>query len=97
MITDRKKIQYEDLTLENILIKNEHDDFEISTNPQPSEKFELKHEEKSSDASGFLERNLKEKLQMFVLLIDIHPETKELATHKLQTIGKDESVIVFFQ
>jgi len=38
LITDRKKIQDVDLTLENILIKNEHDDFEISKNPQPSEK-----------------------------------------------------------
>jgi len=63
----------------------------------PPKKNELKHEEKSSDASGFLERNLKEKLQMFILLMDIHPETKELATHKLQTIDKDESVIGFFQ
>jgi len=41
--------------------------------------------------------NLTEKLQMLILLMDIHPETKELATNKLQTTAKDGSVIVFFQ
>jgi len=39
----------------------------------------------------------KEKLQMLIFLMDIHSETKELATNKLQTIRKDESVIFFFQ
>jgi len=53
LTTDGKKIQDEDLTFKNIFIKSEHDDFKILKSPQPSERNELKHEKKSSNASGF--------------------------------------------
>jgi len=91
-----KKTQNEDLNFKSIFIKCDYDDFVIHKSSQPFEQNELKQEKESSDVNGCSGLSAKEKLLMLVFLMDIHPETEKLAINKLQAIGKDEPVTVFF-
>jgi len=77
-----KKTQNEDLNFKSIFIQRDYDDFVIHKSSQPFEQNELKQEKESSDVSGCSGLSAKEKLLMLVFLMDIHPETKKLASFK---------------